>query len=104
MIDKTEEMNDLLDMYAVLLTPRQQQITKEYYYEDFSLSEIAQRLNISRSAVADHLHRSEERLQYFEKNLLNVASFHKRKQIYDKMKRANKEELLKYITQLENCE
>ena len=38
MIEKTEEMNALLDFYETLLTEKQAEVMKLYYQEDFSLS------------------------------------------------------------------
>ena len=46
MIEKTEEMNALLDFYETLLTEKQAEVMKLYYQEDFSLSEIAETLAI----------------------------------------------------------
>ena len=48
MIEKTEEMNALLDFYETLLTEKQAEVMKLYYQEDFSLSEIVETLAISR--------------------------------------------------------
>ena len=46
MIEKTEEMNALLDAYEMLLTDKQREIMSLYYKEDFSLSEIAEELSV----------------------------------------------------------
>ncbi len=48
MIDQMEKMNSLLDAYEPLLTDKQQEVLDLYYKEDFSLSEIAENLKISR--------------------------------------------------------
>ena len=58
-IEKTQHMNQLLDMYQELLTKKQNEILHMYYEEDFSLAEIAESFAISRAAVSDHLKRSE---------------------------------------------
>ena len=55
MNDKFEHVNLLLPFYGKLLSERQLEILKYYYYEDLSLSEIAENLSISRNAVFDAL-------------------------------------------------
>ena len=42
----------------MLLTDKQREIMSLYYKEDFSLSEIAEELSVSRAAVNDHIKRS----------------------------------------------
>ena len=51
-----------------------------YYVEDFSLSEIAEQLEVSRQAVLDNLHRSVSLLESFEKEL---GLIEKTQEIYD---------------------
>lgn len=62
-------MNDLLDCYGTLLTPRQYQIASYYYQEDLSISEIAQELEISRTAVHKTIHTVQKQLEKFEQNI-----------------------------------
>jgi len=59
----------LFDFYGSLLTEKQQEAIQLYYYQDLSLSEIAERLEISRQGVYDHLHRGEEALRDYEVKL-----------------------------------
>ena len=40
MIEKTEEMNALLDAYEMLLTDKQREIMSLYYKEDFSSEKL----------------------------------------------------------------
>lgn len=104
MIDQVEKMNALLDAYEVLLTPKQQEILSMYYKEDFSLSEIAENLNISRAAVNDHIKRSSHSLMEYEKKLNLVEKYEKRSKIYDKMKVVGNDEINRLIEQLEGLE
>ncbi len=69
MLDKVIEVGVLFDFYGKLLTEKQQEAITLYYYEDLSLSEIAERMEISRQGVYDHLHRSVEILKDYEKKL-----------------------------------
>ncbi len=59
----------LFDAYARLLTPRQQQLVSLYFHDDLSLSEIAQRLGVTRQAIHDSLRRSLAELAHYEELL-----------------------------------
>lgn len=104
MIDQMEKMNALLDAYEPLLTAKQQNIMDLYYKEDFSLSEIAEDLDISRAGVNDHIKRSTQILLDYEKKLKLVQNYERRLQIYDKIKAVGNDEIKKLIDQLENLE
>ncbi|MFP4661138.1 MAG: YlxM family DNA-binding protein [Halanaerobiales bacterium] len=75
MLDKVIELGLLIDFYGVLLTEKQQKALKLYYYQDLSLSEIAERLEISRQGVYDHLHRGEDILRDYEKRMGLIAKY-----------------------------
>ena len=68
-INKTIEINRLLDIYGRLLTKQQFEIMSDYYYCDLSLSEISELRNISRTAVSDAIKTATKKLDKFEKNL-----------------------------------
>lgn len=68
-IDETTKVNLLYNFYHSLLTKKQNQYMNLYYVEDFSLSEIAEQLEVSRQAVMDNLHRSVSLLESFENEL-----------------------------------
>lgn len=104
MIDQMEKMNALLDAYESLLTTKQQNIMNLYYKEDFSLSEIAEDLDISRAGVSDHIKRSTQILVDYEKKLKLVLNYETRQQIYDKIKVVGNDEIKKLINQLETLE
>ncbi len=75
MLDKVIEIGLLIDFYGELLTEKQQKALKLYYYQDLSLSEIAERLEISRQGVYDHLHRGEDILRDYEKNMKLISKY-----------------------------
>ncbi|MCR0246111.1 YlxM family DNA-binding protein [[Clostridium] innocuum] len=104
MIDQMERMNALLDAYEGLLTEKQQEILNLYYKEDFSFSEIAENLGISRAAVNDHIKRSTHILTEYEKKLHLVQNYETRRRIYDKMKTVGNDEIQQLVEQLENLE
>lgn len=67
-MDRVELIN-LFDAYEALLTDREKEIFKYYYYEDLSLSEIGENLNITRTGVFNTLKKVEEKLRQYESNL-----------------------------------
>ena len=104
MIEKTEEMNALLDFYDVLLTDKQRDVMNLYYKEDFSLSEIAEEMHISRAGVNDHLKRSMGILQDYEKKLNLVKNYEARVKIYDRIKEIGNADISKLVEELESLE
>ena len=63
------KLTNLFDIYESLLTDREKEIFKYYYYEDLSLSEIGENLNITRTGVFNTLKKVEEKLTQFEASL-----------------------------------
>ncbi len=59
----------LFDLYGALLTEKQQKCLSMSLLEDYSLSEIGESLGISRQAVFDTLHRSEQAMEEYESRL-----------------------------------
>ncbi len=60
------QMSLLYDYYGELLTERQRMCFDLYYNQDYSLSEIAQELQVSRQGVYDNLSRAEALLRNME--------------------------------------
>ena len=86
-INKTIEINRLLDIYGRLLTKQQFEIMSDYYYCDLSLSEISELRNISRTAVSDAIKTATKKLDKFEKNLRICV-------VFDKNRNENNKEIL----------
>ena len=90
-INKTLEINRLLDIYGRLLTKQQFEIMSDYYYCDLSLSEISELRNISRTAVSDAIKTATKKLDKFEKSIGICRVFDKNRdennaEIIDKLK------------------
>lgn len=68
-IEKSERVNNLLDIYKELLTSKQQDVLDMYFLYDLSLAEIAENANISRAAVYDLIQRSTKLLESYEEKL-----------------------------------
>lgn len=59
----------LYDVYGPLLTEKQRRCLEMHLFEDFSMSEIGESLRVSRQAVYDILHRSEQTMAEYEAKL-----------------------------------
>lgn len=68
-LEKVIYLGSLFDLYGEMLTAKQQQIFKCYYFDDISLSEIAQINKITKQAVKDCLDKTEKLLLNFEQKL-----------------------------------
>ena len=99
MIDKTERINHLLDFYAPLLTEKQQQVLEYAFEEDYSLSEIAEIMDVSRSAVHDLLKRCEATLENYEDKLHLYEKFQNRLQLYERIKQLGNEQVNELVEQ-----
>lgn len=62
-------VGSLYEMYGSLLTKKQQRCLELYFYEDYSLAEIADEMQVSRQAVHDLLKRVEQAMEQYEKML-----------------------------------
>jgi len=69
MLDQLNRINLLFDIYAPLLTERQQETLRLYFSDNFSLAEIASEYMVSRQAIHDLIHRSLDALEKFESKL-----------------------------------
>lgn len=91
------ETNVLFDIYGQLLTERQREICSLYYEEDFSYSEIAEELSISRAAVQDSLKKSLNQLQKYESVIHYIE---KRKKIIELLEQLNDDKIKETIINL----
>jgi predicted DNA-binding protein YlxM (UPF0122 family) len=109
LLERTVEITLLFDYYGELLTEKQQKTVRLYYFMDLSLKEVADRLDISRQGVYDHLQRAENLLREYEEKLNHVNRYRKFKNSLDELyeftdqnieNENSKEELLKKINDL----
>ncbi len=68
-LSKKNYYNFLYSYYQNLLTTKQQSVFEFYYFEDYSISEIAESLEVSRNAVWDVLKNVEHNLEEYEQKL-----------------------------------
>jgi predicted DNA-binding protein YlxM (UPF0122 family) len=69
MLEQRLYLAELFDIYGPLLTEKQQKCLSMHLFEDFSMSEIGEDLAVSRQAVYDILHRSEQIMAAYEEKL-----------------------------------
>lgn len=107
-LERTTRINYLFDFYHSLLTEKQRAYVELYYLEDYSFSEIADTLKVTRQAVYDNLKRTKDLLEDYEANLGLYSDFIRRQQYYQqireyiKIKDFNK--INKVINELETLE
>lgn len=98
-------LNRLFDFYHPLLTTKQKEYMTLYYFEDYSLAEIAQFSDVSRQAVYDNLKRTEQVLETYEDKLRLYEKFKQRTKLLEVLNesvadRAKNNESLILIEQL----
>ena len=71
----------LYDFYGELLNDDNKKYFEAYYFDNLSLSEIAENNNISRNAVHKHIKSSESKLVFFEEKLRLYSKDEKLKKI-----------------------
>ena len=79
MLDKLLKITVLYDFYGALLTDKQQSCLEMHFLQDFSLSESADQLGVSRQAIYDISHRSEQVLLEYEQKLKLIERYHSEK-------------------------
>ena len=99
MIEVKERINHLMDFYAPLLTEKQNQVLEYYFREDYSLSEIAELMEVSRSAVHDLLKRCEATLESYEEKLHLYEKFQNRLHLYEQIKQLGNEQIAELVEQ-----
>lgn len=78
-IEKRAELIDCYDAYRSLLTPKQQIYFEAYYFDDWSITEIALNHAVSRNAVFDQIKRVSAILEEYEEKLAFIAKRKKSK-------------------------
>lgn len=81
MLEHLNRINMLYDIYALLLTERQQEILRLYFSDNYSLGEIAAEYQISRQAVHDLIKRALASIEKFEAKLGLYALFHQQEEL-----------------------
>ena len=96
-MEKKLYFNDLYDYYQDLFTEKQKSYFESYYFDDLSLSEIAENDVVSRNAVHHQLKIVEEKLIEYEQKL---KLYEKRQKVVDLLSRLQDEQLKNEILEL----
>jgi predicted DNA-binding protein YlxM (UPF0122 family) len=80
MIDEVLKVTLLYDFYGGLLTERQRKCVEQHYFDDLSLSEVADNLGVSRQAVHDIIKRAVRAMNGFENKLGLAGRRHKERE------------------------
>ena len=67
--EKTIKYTKLFNLYGALLSSAQQEILKDYFFADLSISEISENRGISRAAVEDALSKGSKKLDQYEEQV-----------------------------------
>ena len=101
-------MNDLIyysalfDYYGELLSEKEKDYFKDYYFENLTLQEIAENNEVSRNAVYSQLNDIEENLLDYEAKLHLKRKRDKKNQLVDELKQKEpSDEMLEIIKKLE---
>ncbi|HOH18339.1 MAG TPA: hypothetical protein PK087_03330 [Bacilli bacterium] len=94
----------LFDFYGAILTKKQQDYFRDYYFKDASLAEIAAQNQISRAAVFDQLHRVHQLLDEYEAKLKLFEKFQLRHSLYEQLAKTADSQVLAIIEQLKEIE
>jgi predicted DNA-binding protein YlxM (UPF0122 family) len=87
----------LFDIYKELLTEKQQEYFAAYYYDDLTLSEIAEEKNVSRNAVFDQVKKVINALEDYENKLGLLKKYNELSLFTNKLDEELKKELLTII-------
>ena len=99
-LEEFDYYNRLVDLYKELLTDIQKNIVVSYYLYNLSISELAEELNITRSAVSYNLELAKKNLKNYEDKLYllekysSLADFLDKNNLNSELKQKIMEELL----------
>lgn len=68
-LEKSIDLINLYDIYQDLLTEKQKAYFEQYYFDDFSITEISENFEVSRNAVHDQLKRTVQKIYDLEEKL-----------------------------------
>lgn len=96
-MDKNTKLILLYDYYGELLTEKQKAYFEDYYFNNLTLSEMAENYEITRSAVNKQINLTIEKLNEYENKLNLYKNSLKIKKIIEALPQETKEQIEKLI-------
>ena len=87
----------LFDYYGELLTEKQQEFFKDYYFDNLTLQEIADNNDISKNAVHKTINAINTKLEYYEEKLRLYDKSQKIKELISDLSDEKKEQIIDLI-------
>lgn len=104
-LEKALGIIELYDLYQALLTEKQKEYFESYYFDNYSITEISENLNVSRNAVHDQLKKTVIKLNGFEEKLKLNKLDKQRNEIINKLYDVSKDKDVKrLLTELKKVE
>ena len=86
---------DLYDIYGELLDDKKKEYFESYYFDNLSLGEISENLDVSRNAVHKQIKVVEDKLKFYEEKLCLYKKRKELKEVIDICSNEIKEKLEK---------
>ena len=100
-IEQVIKISQLYDFYSDLLSEKQKQYLNDYYFNDFSLTEISENYDISKQAVSNNIKRTITELEQYEEKLNLIKLNNERLFLLNELRKSTSDEgILSYVDQL----
>ena len=100
-IEQVIKISQLYDFYSELLSEKQKQYLNDYYFNDFSLTEISENYDISKQAVSNNIKRTITELGQYEEKLNLIKLNNERLFLLNELRKSTSDEgILSYVDQL----
>ena len=100
-IEQVIKISQLYDFYSELLSEKQKQYLNDYYFNDFSLTEISENYDISKPAVSNNIKRTITELEQYEEKLNLIKLNNERLFLLNELRKSTSDEgILSYVDQL----
>ncbi len=96
-IEKIILLAELYDIYKELLSDKQREAFELYYFDDYSLSEIAEKKNITKTSIHEMIKKTEDKLSYCEEKLKISSKNKKINNIINNVNNLTKDEIVKLL-------
>ena len=98
-IEQVIKISQLYDFYSELLSEKQN--LNDYYFNDFSLTEISENYDISKQAVSNNIKRTITELEQYEEKLNLIKLNNERLFLLNELRKSTSDEgILSYVDQL----